>query len=55
MWQDDNFVKADRLVLRNQQKRMEGDGNVQSALYNAKRKAHQSVAAPPVNGCDHVG
>ncbi|HWS85756.1 MAG TPA: LPS export ABC transporter periplasmic protein LptC [Pyrinomonadaceae bacterium] len=38
-WQDDNFVKADRLVLRNQQKRMEGDGNVQSALYQARRKA----------------
>jgi lipopolysaccharide export system protein LptA len=36
-WQDDNFVKADRLVLRNQQKRMEGDGNVQSALYQARR------------------
>jgi lipopolysaccharide export system protein LptA len=38
-WQDDNFVKADRLVLRNQQKRMEADGNVQSALYQARRKA----------------
>ena len=38
-WQDDNFVKADRLVLRNLQKRMEGDGNVQSALYQARRKA----------------
>lgn len=37
-WQDDNFVKADRLVLRNQQKRMEGDGNVQSALYQARRR-----------------
>jgi LPS export ABC transporter protein LptC/lipopolysaccharide transport protein LptA len=37
-WQDDNFVKADRLVLRNQQKRLEGDGNVQSALYQARRK-----------------
>jgi LPS export ABC transporter protein LptC/lipopolysaccharide transport protein LptA len=37
-WQDDNFVKADRIVLRNQQKRMEGDGNVQSALYQARRR-----------------
>jgi LPS export ABC transporter protein LptC/lipopolysaccharide transport protein LptA len=37
-WQDDNFVKADRIVLRNQQKRMESDGNVQSALYQARRK-----------------
>src|SRR5215212_6682544 len=37
-WQDDNFVKADRLVLRNQQKRMEGDGSVQSALYEGRRE-----------------
>lgn len=37
-WQDDNFVKADRLVLRREQRRMEGDGDVQSALYQARRK-----------------
>jgi lipopolysaccharide export system protein LptA len=37
-WQDDNFVKADRLVLRREQKRMEGEGDVQSALYQARRK-----------------
>jgi LPS export ABC transporter protein LptC len=37
-WQDDNFVKADRLVLRREQKRMEGEGNVQSALYQARRR-----------------
>ena len=37
-WQDDNFVKADRIVLRREQKRMEGEGSVQSALYQARRK-----------------
>ncbi|HEX5708052.1 MAG TPA: LPS export ABC transporter periplasmic protein LptC [Pyrinomonadaceae bacterium] len=37
-WQDDNFVKADRLTLIRDSKRMNGDGNVQSALYNARRK-----------------
>jgi LPS export ABC transporter protein LptC/lipopolysaccharide transport protein LptA len=37
-WQDDNFVKADKLVLHRDQKRMDGDGNVQSALYQARRK-----------------
>lgn len=37
-WQDDNFIKADRIVLRREQKRMEGDGDVQSALYQARRK-----------------
>jgi lipopolysaccharide export system protein LptA len=50
MWQDDNFVKADRITLRREQKRMEGDGNVQSALYNAKRKdAGGAQAIVPVN------
>lgn len=48
-WQDDNFVKADRLVLRNNQKRMEGDGNVQSALYQARRReANGERAVVPV-------
>jgi lipopolysaccharide export system protein LptA len=37
-WQDDNFVKADRITLRREQSRMEGEGNVQSALYQARRK-----------------
>jgi LPS export ABC transporter protein LptC len=37
-WQDDNFVRADRIILRRDQKRMEGEGNVQSALYNARRQ-----------------
>jgi LPS export ABC transporter protein LptC len=37
-WQDDNFVNADRIVLRRDQKRMESDGNVKSALYQARRK-----------------
>jgi LPS export ABC transporter protein LptC/lipopolysaccharide transport protein LptA len=37
-WQDDNFVKAERIVLFHDQKRMEAEGAVQSALYNARRK-----------------
>jgi lipopolysaccharide export system protein LptA len=37
-WQDDNFVKAERIVLFRDQKRMEAEGAVQSALYNARRK-----------------
>src|SRR5947209_2731881 len=37
-WQDDNFVKADRIVLYHERKRMEAEGSVQSALYNARRK-----------------
>ncbi|MDQ3585503.1 MAG: LPS export ABC transporter periplasmic protein LptC [Acidobacteriota bacterium] len=36
-WQDDNFVRADKLILRREQQRLEGEGNVQSALYQARR------------------
>nr|MBA3768575.1 LPS export ABC transporter periplasmic protein LptC [Acidobacteriota bacterium] len=38
-WQDENFVRADKLTIYRETKRMEGDGHVQSALYQARRKA----------------
>ena len=44
-WQDDNFVKADKIVLHRDQKRMDGDGNVQSALYQARRKEPSGARA----------
>jgi lipopolysaccharide export system protein LptA len=37
-WQDDNFVRADKLTIYRDNKRMEGDGHVQSALYQARRR-----------------
>jgi LPS export ABC transporter protein LptC/lipopolysaccharide transport protein LptA len=37
-WQDDNYVKADKIILRRETKVMEGHGHVQSALYHVKRK-----------------
>jgi LPS export ABC transporter protein LptC len=37
-WQDDNFVRADKLTLYRENKRMEGEGHVQSALYQVKRR-----------------
>lgn len=37
-WQDDNFVRGDRLVIYRDTKRMEAMGRVQSALYQARRK-----------------
>jgi LPS export ABC transporter protein LptC/lipopolysaccharide transport protein LptA len=37
-WQDDNFVSADKITLRRDNRRMEADGRVQSALYQARRK-----------------
>jgi lipopolysaccharide transport protein LptA len=37
-WQDDNFVRGDTLTLYRENKRMESQGNVQSALYQVRRK-----------------
>ncbi len=37
-WQDDNFIKADRIELYQQDKRMVATGNVESALYQAKQE-----------------
>jgi LPS export ABC transporter protein LptC len=48
MWQDDNFVRADTIVLYREQKQMEGRGHVQSALYQAKQKTGSSTAVVPV-------
>ncbi|HEX8184553.1 MAG TPA: LPS export ABC transporter periplasmic protein LptC [Blastocatellia bacterium] len=37
-WQDDNFVKADRIELYQNDKRMVATGNVESTLYSVKRE-----------------
>ncbi|MCA1816756.1 MAG: hypothetical protein LC746_10190 [Acidobacteria bacterium] len=37
-WQDDNFLRADKITVRGEQRRMEGEGHVQSALYRARRR-----------------
>jgi lipopolysaccharide export system protein LptA len=37
-WQDDNYVRGDKLVLYVNDKRMEASGHVQTTIYNAKRK-----------------
>jgi lipopolysaccharide export system protein LptA len=38
-WQDDNFVKADRIELYQDDKRMVAIGHVESALYQVKKNA----------------
>ncbi len=38
-WQDDNFVKADRIELYQEEKKMIATGNVDSALYKVNREA----------------
>jgi LPS export ABC transporter protein LptC/lipopolysaccharide transport protein LptA len=36
-WQENNFIRADKLLLQQKSKRIDGDGNVQSLLTNAKQ------------------
>jgi LPS export ABC transporter protein LptC/lipopolysaccharide transport protein LptA len=38
-WQDDNFVRGDKLTIYINDKKMEANGHVQSELYNARRKS----------------
>jgi lipopolysaccharide export system protein LptA len=38
-WQDDNYVRGDKLVIYVNDKRMEASGHVQTAIYNAKARA----------------
>ncbi len=47
-WQDDNFVRGDRITIRRDSRRMESEGHVQSALYRARRKdaSGNSVVVP---------
>jgi lipopolysaccharide export system protein LptA len=47
-WQDDNFVRADKLTIQINEKRMTGNGHVQSALYNAKRREKGASTNVPV-------
>jgi LPS export ABC transporter protein LptC/lipopolysaccharide transport protein LptA len=42
-WQDDNFVRADRLTIYTNEKKMNGDGHVQSAIYNARRRGDAAI------------
>jgi lipopolysaccharide export system protein LptA len=47
-WQDNNYVRADQLVLSQKTKRMNGNGKVQSVLYNAKRTENGKESNVPV-------
>ena len=42
-WQDDNYVRGDKLVIYVNDKRMEAAGHVQTTVYNAKRRAENTV------------
>src|ERR1041384_3095647 len=47
-WQDDNYVRGDKLVLYLNDKRMEATGHVQSAIYNAKKRVDNNNQVVPV-------
>ncbi len=47
-WQDDNYVRGDKLVLYVNDKRMEASGGVQTTIYNAKRRVQNNNTVVPV-------
>lgn len=47
-WQDDNYVRGDKLVLYMNDKRMEASGHVQSTIYNARRRVDNEMTVVPV-------
>src|SRR6185436_12883541 len=47
-WQDDNYVRGDKLTIYVNNKRMEASGHVQSAIYNAKKRIENNNTMVPV-------
>ncbi|PWT91270.1 MAG: LPS export ABC transporter periplasmic protein LptC [Blastocatellia bacterium] len=47
-WQDDNFVRGDKLNLYLNDKRMEAIGHIQSAIYDSKRRVDGRLTSIPV-------
>src|SRR5919205_1582063 len=47
-WQDDNYVRGDKLTMYVNDKRMEANGHVQTAIYNAKKQVENNNQVVPV-------
>jgi len=47
-WQDDNYVRGDKLVLYVNDKRMEASGHVLTTIYNSKRRVENQTTVVPV-------
>ena len=47
-WQDDNYVRGDKLIIYVNDKRMEATGHVQTTIYNAKRRVENNNSVIPV-------
>lgn len=48
-WQDENYVRANELVINQKEQRMDGEGKVQSVLYNAQRKENGKTTTVPAS------
>jgi lipopolysaccharide export system protein LptA len=47
-WQDDNFVRGDKLIIYVNDKRMEASGHVQTAIYNSRKRVENNATVVPV-------
>ncbi|HSS21072.1 MAG TPA: LPS export ABC transporter periplasmic protein LptC [Pyrinomonadaceae bacterium] len=47
-WQDDNFVRGDKLTIYVNDKRMDANGHVQSQIYNTRRRVEGTNTTIPV-------
>ncbi|MEP6946821.1 MAG: LPS export ABC transporter periplasmic protein LptC [Acidobacteriota bacterium] len=47
-WQDNNYVRGDRLIIKQAEGKMFADGNVQSVLYDSKQKIGTKESTVPV-------
>ncbi|MBA3632159.1 MAG: LPS export ABC transporter periplasmic protein LptC [Acidobacteria bacterium] len=47
-WQENNYVRADKLILQQKQGQLYGEGSVQSLLYDAKKKENGKETIVPV-------
>ncbi|HEY6805921.1 MAG TPA: LPS export ABC transporter periplasmic protein LptC [Pyrinomonadaceae bacterium] len=47
-WQDDNFVRGDKINLYVNSKTMDASGHVQTGIYNSKRKVDNNSVVVPV-------
>ncbi|MBC8029647.1 MAG: LPS export ABC transporter periplasmic protein LptC [Pyrinomonadaceae bacterium] len=45
-WQDDNFIRADKLTIYMNEKKMDANGRVQSQVYNARNTGAGSAVVP---------
>ncbi|HEX2270179.1 MAG TPA: LptA/OstA family protein, partial [Pyrinomonadaceae bacterium] len=47
-WQEDNYIRGDKLVVYVNDKRMEASGRVQTTIYNSKRRVENTLTVVPV-------